>query len=413
MKPGIMNLVAAAGLSVSLTPGLATAQAAVEFDSGSGGTSATPPTEGPVSFDFRNNSNNPSGNAFQNVTAPTPSVTFEIVDQAVANGTNFTSDGAMIGGTFNGDPHLSVMDFFGGGEDGYYTSLPAHAASTGIDVNTNYAVLMEMRTGGLAAAGTPATGRFRVADLDISFSHPVSNPVLHLQALGGLSGGKSFAGGFELIQGASNGATGLQQLSSNGSLVTSGSDVDHNGTGGFGTNCNGSPSAACGSVEVTGDAVRSVRLRMYLASNDAQNWPANGAEGIFIGVSGEISDMTSNFANVPGTVFPGQTYSGLQATCNNSGPNTSRGAFCDLFASEGQVSDIICDAPDTDVPPGADVTCTFDYAPPLAGSGVSTVTFDSRTGAFNDRVGGDVGTAGNNPGGASSVVFDDTVTALS
>lgn len=395
------RLASGASLAALLfAPGHVLAQRAIEMNSTGASTAAAPPFQGPLTITFQNNTDNPGGNTFAAVGATTPTATLTILNQQFANATNFTTNGAMIGGTLAGDPHYVVMNFLGGGQNSQFTSLPTVAAGTGITVATNHGAQFEFRTNGLLAAGSPANGRFQFADLQVDLNVPVSNLVMHIAGLGGTAGGKGFTAEFDLVPGSSIGATGLTRLSGNTAFGVAGNQISHL-VGTPAASCSSANSGACGSVQVTGTAITRVYLRMYLRASDGVAWPANGAEGWIFGISGEVSDMTPAFSGLPTSIVPGTSYP-LTLTCTNQGPNIAYSPTCTPTASAGTISALNC-VPAIPVPPAGlgpiapnnQIACSFNYVLP-PGGGQTQVTFTGQTGAANDRNGGSVGSAPNN-----------------
>lgn len=395
------RLAATASLAaLLLVPGHALAQRAIEMNSTGASTAAAAPFQGPLTITFQNNTDNPGGNTFAAVGATTPTATLTILNQQYANGTNFTSNGAMIGGTFAGDPRYAAMNFLGGGTNAQFTSLPTVAAGTGIDVAANHAAQFEFRTNGLLVAGAPANGRFQFADLQVDLNVPVSNLVLHIAGLGGTAGGKGFTAEFDLVPGSSIGATGITRLSGNAAFGVAGNQINHL-VATPGASCSTASSGACGSVRVTGTAITRVYLRMYMRASDGVAWPSNGAEGWMLGVSGEVSDMTPVFSGLPASIVPGTNYSAT-LTCTNQGPNIAYSPTCTPTASAGTISALNCvpaipvaPAGLSPIAPNNQLACSFNYVLP-PGGGQTQVTFTGQTGAVNDRNGGSVGSAPNN-----------------
>ena len=270
-------------------PSTAQAQSAIEFNSAGASTAAAPPTTAPITVTFRNNADNPSGNTFSVVGAPAVTATVSVLNQAYANASNFTTEGVMIGGTFPGDPLYAPMNFLGGGQNGFFTSLPTVTAGTGFAVANNHGVQFEMRTRGLRNAGTSGIGRHRVADIQIDLSSPVSNLTLHFTGLGGIAGGKNFTGEFNVDFANSIGVTGISRLSGNSAFSVSGNQIN-NAVTVPGANCSAANSGACGSVHIQGEAVSRVYLQAFLRGGQTAAWPTNGAEGWLLSVSGETAE---------------------------------------------------------------------------------------------------------------------------
>ena len=404
--------------SFALTPSVARAQqSSSELYAASGSTAAAAPTQGPVSVNFRANTNNPTGDTNAAIAATTPTVTARVLNQQYANATNFTTNGLMIGGTFTGDPRFTTMNFFGGAQNAHFTALPINTPGTGINVGVNHAFQLEARTAGLQAGGAPLTGRIYFADLELTFNRPVSNTVVHFAALGGGigtggAGAKEFSAEFDLITANSTGVTGVSLLSGNGLLSVSGNQINNtyvsvaNVSPG---NC-GANTSACGSVRILGDAVTRVYFRVYMRSRNNTPWVAgttNGSEGFFVGVSGQTSDMVPQLSGLPTTIDKGTTYTGLTLTCTNTGPNLAVASQCVPSASEGTVSNVSCSSalPSnvSELSGSNQISCTFDYTMPVAPSS-SSINFIGQTGGANDRNGGSVLTAPNNQTTASATV---------
>lgn len=395
------RLAATASLAaLLLLPGHVFAQRAIEMNSTGASTAAAAPFQGPLNITFQNNTDNPGGNTFAAVGAATPTATLTLLNQQYANATNFTTNGAMIGGSVAGDPHYSTFNFLGGGQNAQFTSLPSVAAGTGITVATNHAALLEFRTNGLRTAGVAANGRYLFADLQVDFNVPVSNVVLHIAGLGGTAGGKGFAAEFDLVPGSSIGATGLTRLSGNAALGVAGNQINHL-VAAPGSSCGAANSGACGSVHVTGTAITRVYLRMYMRGSDGVAWPNNGSEAWMLSLSGESADMVPTFSGLPASIVPGTTYP-VTLTCTNQGPNIAYSPTCTPTASAGTISALNCvpaipvlPAGLSPIAPNNQIACSFNYVLP-PGGGQTQVTFTGQTGAANDRNGGTVGSAANN-----------------
>jgi uncharacterized repeat protein (TIGR01451 family) len=149
-----------------------------------------------------------------------------------------------------------------------------------------------------------------------------------------------------------------------------------------------------------------------MRSRNAIAWPggtSNASEGWFVGVSGQTADMVPQLSGLPATIEKGATYSGLTLTCTNTGPNTASVAQCVPSASEGTVSNVVCNpalpAGVSELAGANQVACNFDYTMPLVPSS-SSINFIGQTGAANDRIGGSVLTATNNQVSVSANVLN-------
>ncbi|BCW92568.1 MAG: hypothetical protein KatS3mg007_0462 [Thermoanaerobaculum sp.] len=122
-----------------------------------------------------------------------------------------------------------------------------------------------------------------------------------------------------------------------------------------------------------------------------QDGDANGSAICDIGsfeAPAPVADMSAWVDS--GAVGPGQTITGWQFSCGNSGPDPAINATCSISASAGTISNINCSpaVPVASLASGASITCTFDFTAPGAQGGGDTtetsVTFIVTTGANND-----------------------------
>ena len=93
--------------------------------------------------------------------------------------------------TGQADEKFKVLGALPGAVSGDFTSTESNEDGEGIDINENWAALITAGFNGLA--GQPMyddTGnnriRYRLADMEIIFERPVTNPVLHFSGLGGI-----------------------------------------------------------------------------------------------------------------------------------------------------------------------------------------------------------------------------------
>ncbi|MCW4149536.1 GEVED domain-containing protein [Halomonas sp. 18H] len=228
------------------------------------------------------------------------------------------------------------------------------------------------------------------------FPYPVTDPVLHIDRLGGRAGDTNTAA-FTLNIGQSDGAQSLTRRSGVDHFVVDESNTRirggfNQGTGfdGFSTECrsDNSDGTACGSVQVNGTFTEVVFDLQMLGVPGA----GDGIELIW--TYNEVSDMRPEFSNLPNAFFPGDTYTDLELTCTNDGPYAATGAFCQPSVDVGTISNLSCSpASPASVSANNSSVCTFDWQAPVS---VDTVNFTGQTGASNDRDGGNDGTAGNN-----------------
>ncbi|MGL4310402.1 MAG: DUF7507 domain-containing protein, partial [Paracoccaceae bacterium] len=414
----------------TLGGGQALAQSAIEFDS-TGGTPQTGPkgqTLTTYTVTMRNNSDNPTGTSFAGVSpGPVPVATFTLTNQQYTMPTSEVSSGtAVFMGTQassagTSGTYYAALSSIGSPANAYFTSPATAAAGTGIGTVTNYGGYFVASPYPLRLANASATGRHQMADLLIDFNQPMTNPVVHLSAMGGVisitgTGGasKGFSTEFDFLPGQSVGATSITRLSGNGVFSVSGDQIS-NGAASMSASCSAG-AAACGSIRVNGTSVTRVALRVYLRSTSNTPWnfsvfdPVTGntifiagptsGDAFMVSVSGETADMSPVLSGLPAQIVPGTTYTGLTLTCTNAGPNTARGATCAPSADVGTISALSCTpaVPVTalsETSPNNRVVCTFSYTVPVATTATQAI-FTGQTGANNDRNGGIDGTAGNN-----------------
>jgi Secretion system C-terminal sorting domain len=256
-------------LGISVTHGVK-AQATLEFANGSGpagnGSSITNQV-----ITFQDNTNNPSGNTFTPFTTPTTTATFSLSDQQYAvPGTWIPSNVTLVfGGTDNTrfqslvpSALFPVMSSVGGASDNNFTSLgPPQAAGTGISVANNYGVELFNSAMGLYTNGSPTTGRYYCATLTITFSSPLTNPVLHVVGLGAIVGGRTGNLGMSTEFDLQTPGVTLSELSGSPELKVNSSQILNSAAHPTATTGSG---AASGSILVTGSTISSLVFKVYL-----------------------------------------------------------------------------------------------------------------------------------------------------
>jgi hypothetical protein len=135
-----------------------------------------------------------------------------------------------------------------------------------------------------------------------------------------------------------------------------------------------------------------------------------------ITVSAGLADMAARFPTsgagaLPSFLSPGQTYTGLQLTCTNLGPNFALAPTCSVFVDAGTVSSFNC-APTlpSALAVNAAIDCTFTYTAPGTLGGSDTpprvVNFTGITGAGNDSDATNNLVQGLSPSGQVPLVID-------
>jgi uncharacterized repeat protein (TIGR01451 family) len=279
----VLSLLSAWAVLVHSSPALAQTPA-LEFMTGAGNPAATitGPAAGNQTITFQNNTDNPTGGTFATY-APTTQVTFSLSlpqytlpTTKMTGGTAVTfgagsNGGGQLAGSLALYPKLSAI---GSPTSALYSST-ATTVGTGIDVAVNNATEVYLSAEPLALP-VPMNARYRYADLTLTFSQPVVNPVLHLSGVGSASStnttsyttGIGFTTEFDLI---TTGVT-LSRLSGSTELLVNPSQILNSATT-YGPASNSG--AASGSVLVTTPTtgITTLTFRLYLR-------PASGGGNI-------------------------------------------------------------------------------------------------------------------------------------
>jgi predicted secreted protein len=256
-------------LGISVTHGV-NAQASLEFANGSGPMGNGSSITNQVAT-FQDNTNNPSGNTFTPFTTPTTTATFSLSDQQFSVPTTWIPSGVTLvfGGTDNTrfqslvpSALFPVMSSVGGASDNNFTSLgPPQAAGTGISVANNYGVELFNSAMGLYTNGSPTTGRYYCATLTITFSSPLTNPVLHVVGIGAIVSGRSGTLGMSTEFDLQTPGVTLSELSGSPELSVNSSQILNSAAHPTATTGSG---AASGSILVTGSTISSLVFKVYL-----------------------------------------------------------------------------------------------------------------------------------------------------
>ena len=319
-------------------PGTAQAQTpSLEFAPGAGNPTGNGPVNIAQVITFQNNTDNPTANTL----APTtPAVTATVsLSNQVYTGQSYTPGTAVsFGATFTATtataaaPLFPLMNNVGLGgvptatANSYFTAT--NGVAGGIDVTANAGVRVFVST--LPQPPTvPANQRYRYADLTVTFSQNVLNPVIQLVGLGGSFGSFGFSTELDLL---TSGVT-LSKLNGSPELTV-------NATGGASNlgqviNNVANPAAttgagaASGSVLVTTPAagVNTVSFRLFLRPSTAGGTINDGTQN---GDSWTIGVSTLTAADVATSITPTPTGSVLagaplkfDVTYTNAGPGTA------------------------------------------------------------------------------------------
>jgi hypothetical protein len=183
----------------------------------------------------------------------------------------------MFGATVNASgtaalprPLYANMNDIGTPVNSMYTNQ-ANGLAGGIDVGTNQAFNLFTSINQWAGLRLPATtARTYVADLTLSFSTPLSNPMLNFVGLGGTSGTMGFSTELDL---ASPGLT-LTKLQGNAPFSVSATSINNGNSTGIGAACDAGQ-AGCGTVRLNGSNISAVKFKIYVRGDTSRvNWSA-------------------------------------------------------------------------------------------------------------------------------------------
>ncbi len=339
-------LLLSGGLSVgySLLSALASSQAIagdLEFSVGSYPTPPNGPvsTSGPAAF-----LENTSGSVFA---AYTPSITMSVSfsNQTYTNGLVIGAGGSANSKAFAPAPVFNKMNTYGSPVDTMFTSTSTSPTGTGISVVDNYAFQMFASVEPLFNAGLATDGTYYYGDVTLTFSRPVTDPVIQMVGMGGNASQSSTVGGvtttkthghtseFELI---TPGLT-ASKLSGSSYLDVTANKITNNAAVITPSCLTG---AACGSVKITGTNITTLTFKVYVRG-DAQTgaWSTSTASVPTAGNSGDAflfgGVSVAKPVTVSGTVFDdanGLTDSSINGTGTNAG-----GLFANLLDGAGKV----------------------------------------------------------------------------
>ena len=191
-------------------------------------------------------------------------------------GVNTTPDNAvvMFGATDNPNsgqtfarsrPTFAPMSEIGSPTNTMFSNV-INGAPVGIDVNENYAYNLftsVQHWSGLTPGtpGVPTTNsRVYMANLTLTFSSPLTNPYIHIVAIGARSSdGLGFASEFNLV---TPGIT-LEKVQGTASLVVTPTQINNGNAAGVDVNCQLN-AAACGTVRLRGNNITSVTFQVYV-----------------------------------------------------------------------------------------------------------------------------------------------------
>lgn len=305
----------------------------LEMFSASFNTALKGPTTSPQSFTLLENVNNPYGNAYSTY-SPEITVTYSISNQqyntatGMPNGAGLTMGGTWLNADSIGDSTqiFKRMSIIAIPSDLNFTSSPDNitGSSTGISADTNYAVWLFSSSRVLFLDASPTNGRYYYADLSLTFSSAVDNPILHFSGLGGRGGNTNYSTELELV----NTSDSLVLLS--GSAYIDITDNKLSNTAEYPqSGC--VSGAACGSVMVEGTDITTLTFRVYLRGAGNGSWASENThpgDVWMLGVSlntptpSALPDLYVDKTVSDSTVNIGDTVTFSIATANNGAEAT-------------------------------------------------------------------------------------------
>jgi hypothetical protein len=282
------------------------------------------------------------------------------------SGLNTTADNAvvMFGATNNPNsafpisrPVFTPMTEIGSATDGMFSNRPS-GLNAGMQVAANYAFNLFSSVhhfAGLPAGanGVPTTNsRVYFANLTLTLSAPVTDPYIHLVALGGSSNaGLGFASEFDLV---TPGIT-LEKVTGTTSLAVTPTQIKNGNISGINVSCLNN-AAACGTVRLRGTNITTVTFKVFVRGDgsNTETWavpPAHNGDQWLVGVSlpGELI-TTAAPVTISGRAMSesGRAIPGARITLTDSSGNARTAttnslgyySFSDLDAGETVILEI-------------------------------------------------------------------------
>ncbi|MEI3790623.1 MULTISPECIES: DUF6923 family protein [unclassified Chryseobacterium] len=271
---------------------------------------------------LRNNTDNPTGSTYATYANPSAlNVTYTMSNQQYTQ-TNFTGYNGAIFMGYPGEPILTLMNAFGNTTANTpFTSSDA-PVGTGIDITTNRAINFSTNVQPLTAAGRATNQRWQMADLTLTFSRPVNNPYLQINALGGTSNGQSYTAEFDYV--SSNVPVTFSKISGTALLNVTSTQILNSATTPDGAAAN----ASRGTVLVSGTGITTITLRIFTrgaAANTGTNWHGTtntAGDGYMLGVTASESNLAVTKTVNNSTPAAGSTIS-FTVTANNTGASNN------------------------------------------------------------------------------------------
>ena len=263
---------------------------------------------------FTENTDNPTGNTFVPFSSPTTTVTFSLSNQQYTLPFTelSTQKGVCFGAAINnggttapGFKQYGQMNSISAAPDNDFTSLSYITAGTGISVANNYATEVFCSALPFYHANLSVTGRFYVADLTITFSVPLANPILHIVGIGAFSGSQGFTTELEC---QTAGVT-FTELSGSTELNVTSTKILNSAA--HPSSATGS-GAASGSIWVHTAGVSKLVFKLYVRGDGNGTWAtstSHSGDQWLIGVSTDVVSiiLPVNLADFTATPQSGKT----------------------------------------------------------------------------------------------------------
>lgn len=306
MKPQSIQILC--GFLLSL-PYAGFAQPAIEFANGSGPAGNGSSTANQV-ITFQANMFNPTAGTYTPL-SPTVTATFAISNQQYTLPASQNPNGASV--SFGaGDnttsqlittaPLFPAMNYISAAPAGDFSSTQDNIG-TGMSMTDNYAAEVFTSCMGLYNANSSTNGTYYMANLTVTFSEPVSFPVVHIVGVGGDFGALGFTTQLTLT---TAGLT-MTRLSGSTEFSVTGGGTQIVNTSATPTSTTGS-GAASGSVLINGSSVTSLTFELYLRGNGKtptwSNARQHTGDAWLIGVSGLNTFVTLPLGTTSFTAQP-------------------------------------------------------------------------------------------------------------
>jgi Secretion system C-terminal sorting domain len=325
MKPQLTHILC--GFPIILLPLAGIAQPAIEFASGTGPAGNGSSIANQV-VTFQQNALNPVTGTYIPL-APVVTATFTVSNQQYVLPVAQNPNGAVVsfganvnsaGKTPSAATIYPAMNYISAAPAADFSATQDNVGA-GISMANNYAVEIFTSAMGLYNANSSTNGTYYMANLTITFSAPITDPVIHIIGLGGTSGALGLTTQLTLT---TAGLTMTELTGSTEFSVTGGGTQVVN-TAAAPTATTGS-GAASGSVLINGNSVTSLTFKIYLRGDGhTPTWStANEHVGDAwqIGVSGLNTFVALPLGTTSFTAQPQQHSVNLEwktATEQNSG----------------------------------------------------------------------------------------------